>query len=165
MGKMDRYNDHISRKRNQIELAEKIKANVKKTKSFSDSELRINNNDWSLEADPVYNMLKLLEEYNGFLHINVSYEGMKSISIESLVSRHPFNIKRDIEDLKKRKMEESLYNRLNNPNFCTFLRQEFQKWIEEKDILKYQTPNIIPMFVQKYDSAFGVEHESLLASA
>ena len=163
---MDKYDDYVSRKKNQIELAEKIKSNIKKTKSFSDSELRINNNTQSLENDPVYNMLNLLEQYTGFLHKYVNYDRMEGISIESLVSAYPFgNIKKDIKDLKKRKMRKSVYNRLIDSNLRTFLRQEFQNWVEERGLLKNQTSDMIPRFIQDYDSAFGVEYEHSLVSA
>ena len=163
---MDRYDDYVTQKKNQIELAEKIKANVKKTKSFSDSELRINNNTQSLEDDPVYNMLNLLEQYGGFLHKSVDYDRMEGISIESLVSAYPFgNIKRDIKDLEKRRMKKSVYNRLIDSNLRTFLRQEFQNWVEEEGLLKDQTSDMVPQFIQYYDSAFGVEYGHSLVSA
>lgn len=162
---MDRYNDYITRKKNQIELAEKIKANVKKTKSFSDSELRIYNTR-SLEADSVYNMLNFLEQYEGFLHKYVNYDGMEGISIESLVSAYPFgDIKRDIMDLEKRRMIKSVYNRLIDSNLRTFLRQEFQSWVEERNLLKNQTSDMIPKFIQDYNSAFGVEYKHSLVGA
>lgn len=162
---MDRFDNYVIRKRNQIKLAEKIKANVEKTKSFSDSELRINNNSWSLEADLVYKMLNFLEQEREFLHINVNYGRIWGISIESLISACPFgDIERDIEDLEKRRMKESLYNRLIDPNFRRFLRQEFQNWVEEKNLLKDQTPDMIPRFIQEYDSVFGVTYGHPLVS-